>query len=69
MGKQLTASAGALIDDAQEWSGIDWDRARREVRRLQVRIAKAVTTTAGLPHRGSLRECLSRMTGNCHVRF
>jgi RNA-directed DNA polymerase len=38
----MTASAGAPIDDAKQWSGIDWDRARSEVRRLQVRIAKAV---------------------------
>ncbi len=42
MGKQMTASAGALIDDADKWARIDWDRARREVRRLQMRIAKAV---------------------------
>jgi len=42
MGKQLTASAGAPVDDAQKWSGVDWAHAQREVRRLQVRIAKAV---------------------------
>ncbi len=42
MGKQMTASAGAPIDDAHKWDGVDWDRARREVRRLQLRIAKAV---------------------------
>ena len=42
MGKQETASAGAPIDDAAKWSGIDWDHARGEVRRLQMRIAKAV---------------------------
>jgi RNA-directed DNA polymerase len=40
--KQMTAAAGALIDDANKWAQIDWDHARREVRRLQVRIAKAV---------------------------
>jgi len=38
----MTASAGAPVDDAHKWSGIDWDHARREVRRLQMRIAKAV---------------------------
>ena len=38
----MTAAAGALIDDANKWAQIDWDHARREVRRLQVRIAKAV---------------------------
>jgi RNA-directed DNA polymerase len=43
MGKQKTAdSAGALIDDAKKWKSIDWRHARRQVRRLQVRIAKAV---------------------------
>jgi RNA-directed DNA polymerase len=34
--------AGALGDDAGKWNSIDWKEARREVRRLQVRIAKAV---------------------------
>jgi hypothetical protein len=43
VGKQKTASrAGALIDDAKKWKSIDWKYARRQVRRLQVRIAKAV---------------------------
>jgi len=46
MGKQRTSRCGgdgALIDDARKWTQIDWERARSEVRRLQVRIAKAVT--------------------------
>ena len=34
--------AGALRDDAYKWSFIDWNKAQREVRRLQMRIAKAV---------------------------
>ncbi len=43
MGKQKTAnSAGALIDPAKKWSALDWKYIRRQVRRLQVRIAKAV---------------------------
>jgi len=43
MRKQKTAiEAGALIDDAKKWKSIDWKHARRQVRRLQVRIAKAV---------------------------
>lgn len=43
MGKQKTAiRAGALIDDAKKWGSMDWNYARRQVRRLQVRIAKAV---------------------------
>lgn len=43
MGKQkIATSAGALIDDAKKWKSIDWEHARRQVRRLQMRIAKAV---------------------------
>ena len=42
MGKQKTASAGAPRDDADMWKRIDWSAARRTVRRLQCRIAKAV---------------------------
>jgi hypothetical protein len=34
--------AGALGDDADKWNSFDWKEARRKVRRLQVRIAKAV---------------------------
>ena len=46
MGKHKTVllrSTGAPIDDAKRWKSIDWSKARREVRRLQMRIAKAVT--------------------------
>jgi RNA-directed DNA polymerase len=43
MRKRKTAQkAGALGDDANRWHSIDWKRAQREVRRLQMRIAKAV---------------------------
>ena len=43
MGKQKTAvRAGALIDDAKKYKSIDWKYIRRQVRRLQVRIEKAV---------------------------
>jgi RNA-directed DNA polymerase len=43
MRMQMTADkAGALKDDADKWNSIDWKDAEREVRRLQVRIAKAV---------------------------
>lgn len=41
-GKQRTASAGAPVNFARNWSSIQWDQARSEVRRLQLRIAKAV---------------------------
>ena len=42
MGKRKTAQAGAPVDDAKEWTSINWNKARQHVRRLQVRIAKAV---------------------------
>ena len=42
MGKQKTASAGAPRDKTGTGGKIDWINARREVRRLQIRIAKAV---------------------------
>jgi RNA-directed DNA polymerase len=42
MGKQMTASAGAPVDFAKKWASIEFDKAHREVRRLQMRIAKAV---------------------------
>ena len=42
MGKQNTASAGAPIDDAAKWARVDIKHARGEVRKLQMRIAKAV---------------------------
>ena len=43
MGKRKTAhKAGAPKDDANIWHSIDWEQARRKVRRLQMRIAKAV---------------------------
>jgi RNA-directed DNA polymerase len=34
--------AGALKDDIVKWNSIDWKEAEQQVRRLQVRIAKAV---------------------------
>lgn len=43
MKKQMIAKrAGAFIDDVKKWLSIDWEYARRQVRRLQVRIAKTV---------------------------
>lgn len=38
----MAQKAGALKDDADRWSSIDWKKAQRQVKRLQVRIAKAV---------------------------
>jgi RNA-directed DNA polymerase len=40
--QKIAEKAGALIDDAKKWKSIDWKHSRRQVRRLQVRIAKAV---------------------------
>ena len=43
MGKQKTANrAGAPVGLTGKWNSIDWKYARRQVRRLQIRIAKAV---------------------------
>ena len=43
MRTQMTVyKTGALIDDAKSWKAIDWQETRRPVRRLQMRIAKAV---------------------------
>src|SRR6266576_808026 len=36
--------AGASPNQASEWQAIDWPKVRREVRRLQMRIAKAIKT-------------------------
>ncbi len=33
---------GAPADDSKHWNQIDWNQCRREVRKLQVRIVKAV---------------------------
>ncbi len=33
---------GALPDKAAKWKDVDWSKARQYVRRLQIRIAKAV---------------------------
>jgi len=38
----MAQKAGALKDDADRWNSIDWKEAQRQVKRLQVRIAKAV---------------------------
>lgn len=38
-------------------------------RRRSARAATARGDTAGSPHKDGPPKCLSRMTGNCHVRF
>ena len=49
MGTPWNESAGscALVGvDAQTWDQIDWDRRERDVRKLQMRIAKALRSLA-----------------------
>jgi len=44
MGKQMTVPAtGAPIGKAKSWASINWNTARAIVRRLQMRIAKAIS--------------------------
>src|SRR2546425_12604720 len=38
----MDLSIGASSDRPSDWKAIDWPTARREVRRLQLRIAKAI---------------------------
>ena len=38
----MAIQAGALKDDAVKWNSINWTEAQQQVRRLHVRIAKAV---------------------------
>jgi RNA-directed DNA polymerase len=66
MGKQRTApGAGALIGGAAGWNSIDWELARCNVRRLQVRIAKAVRES-----RWNRVKVLQRMlTRSLHAKF
>lgn len=40
--QKIALEAGALIDDAKKWESIDFKPIRRQVRRLQMLIAKAV---------------------------
>jgi hypothetical protein len=60
MRKQMTASAGALIGRPL------LEGCRRVSQRPHFSKRDSV---AGAPPKGVLLECLSRMTGNCHVRF
>ncbi len=40
--QMMAEKAGALVDSAKQWKAIDWQETRRQVRVLQMRIAKAV---------------------------
>jgi RNA-directed DNA polymerase len=43
MGKQMSPSKAVQpLTSTQSWTSIDWKKAQKEVRRLQMRIAKSV---------------------------
>ena len=70
-GKQMTATiAGAPSHNKVNWNAIDWQKANRNVNRLQARIVKATQylLNVTVSFNGHL-EGLSRMRGNSHVRF
>lgn len=54
----MTASAGALVRDAVKWEEVDWNHVRREVRRLQMRIAKSRSVNGWGSPQGSPFEML-----------
>ena len=59
--------AGAPARADQMWLQTDWSHISAQVRRLQVRIAKA--TLVARCHSVVLKNGLSRMRGDSHVRF
>ncbi len=58
MGEQTTASeAGAPINEAHEWKSINWKAVQKQVRRLQMRIAKAVLENSrAAPNKGCFKD-------------
>lgn len=66
MGKQMTSSKEMVHSSTgrkANWHSMDWDKARSEVRRLQMRIAKAVKLTVGLLQPGQPFEMLEPYDG------
>jgi RNA-directed DNA polymerase len=57
--------AGALIDDAESWQSVVWKTVRRNVRRLQMRIAKAASE--GKP--GKVKALQWLLTHSYHARL
>ncbi len=49
---EAMASTGASFHETVDWAGIDWQTVKRTVRRLQVRIVKAMQQTSPCPKRG-----------------
>jgi len=46
--QMMAEKAGALVDSAKQWKAIDWQKTRRQVRGLQIRIAKALRKVGGV---------------------
>ena len=59
------ASDGAVSHDPTDWSGINWLKVHREVRRLQARIVKA--TQAG--RWGKVRALQRLLTHSCSAKM
>ena len=57
-------SFGASSNRVSDWQAIDWPKVRHHVRRLQLRIAKAIRQTiAGMPRTGASLERLEPCEG------
>jgi len=66
MGKRKTvATTGAPVDDAGKWHSINWKAAEKHVRRLQMRIAKAVKEKKW----GKVRSLQNILTRSFHAKL
>jgi hypothetical protein len=64
--KQIHASSHPKLN----WSSINWNKVKKKVQELQMRIAKAVRRTTGSSLcRGWLLKGLSCVMGNYHAQF
>jgi hypothetical protein len=66
MGKQMTSRESGMVRSSTiptTWRSIDWKEAGREVRRLQMRIAKAVQANCGIVLPGQSFEMLEPYDG------
>ncbi len=70
MTASIQSMTGASSSNGCAWSQIDWQQAQAEVRRQQMRIAKAVRECLGLLGQvNGFRKGLSRMRRNSPARF
>ena len=70
MTASIQSMTGASSSNGCAWSQIDWQQAQAEVRRQQMRIAKAVRECLGLlGHVNGFSKGLSRVRENSHARF